>query len=110
MDPRTRNLLLGLGGGIAAAAAYPIIAPVVKELARPVTKALLRGGLLGLDYARTGVARLSEAIEDVVAEVTAEVKSELANRAKATAVIVSTSSNDGPSVARNGTRGPHSVS
>lgn len=82
MDERTRNLLLGFGGGIAAAIALPIIAPIVTEVARPVTKALLRAGLLGFDYLQTRAARLSEALEDIVAEVGTEVKAELDRRAK----------------------------
>lgn len=85
MDERTRNLWIGLGGGVVAAALFPIVAPVVKELARPVTKALLRGSLLGFDYARTSAARLSESLEDLVAEVSSEVKAELATRSKAAA-------------------------
>ncbi len=83
MDPRTRMLLLGLGGGVAAALAFPIVVPIVAEVARPVTKALLRGGLIGFDYVRTHAAKLTETFEDIVAEVSAEVKAELERRATA---------------------------
>lgn len=85
MDARTRNLWLGLGGGIAVTMLFPIVAPVVREIARPVTKAMLRGGLLGVDLARTSAARLSESLEDVYAEVSAE----LANRRHARATSAS---------------------
>ncbi len=42
MDPRTRNLWIGLGGGLAVEALIPFVAPVVKEVARPLSKALLK--------------------------------------------------------------------
>jgi hypothetical protein len=83
MDARTRSWLLGLGSGVVATMAFPIVVPIARELARPVAKALLRGGLLGLDAARTQLARISEGVEDLIAEVGAEVKGELDRRGKA---------------------------
>ena len=42
MDARTRSWLLGLGSGVVATMAFPIVVPIARELARPVAKALLR--------------------------------------------------------------------
>jgi len=85
MDPRTRNLWLGLGGGLAVGALIPFVAPVVAQVARPVVKALLKQSMLGLDRLRTKIARASETMEDLFAEVRSEVELELARERGVTA-------------------------
>ncbi len=83
MDARMRSLLFGFGGGAAPTALAPIVAPIFAEALRPMAKALLRGGWLMADSLHTLAARVSEATEDLLAEVRSEVQSELDRRAEA---------------------------
>lgn len=77
MNERTRNLLLGFAGGLGATAILPFVKPVLAEVVRPLTKALLKKSILTADRMRTLVARATEALEDIMAEVHAEVDEEL---------------------------------
>jgi len=80
MNERTQNLILGFGGGLAAAVAVPFLLPVVSAAARPLAKVLLKQSLLGLDRLRTAASHASESVEDLWAEVRAEVAAELEAR------------------------------
>jgi hypothetical protein len=78
MRDQTRGILFGLGGGLALSVAVPFLLPVVAAAARPVTKALIRQSVLGLDQLRTKLAHASEMLEDLMAEVQAELAEEQA--------------------------------
>ncbi len=71
MLERTKNWL-AFTAGVAAGAALPVVVPAVAEAGRPLAKALIKHGLLGFDRLRVGVARASEAVDDMVAEARAE--------------------------------------
>ena len=71
-------LLVGFAAGVVTMAALPVLKPMFTDVARPVTKALLKHGLLGIERVRTSIAVASEALEDLLAEVRAEVEVELA--------------------------------
>src|SRR5687768_16239553 len=79
----TRGLWTGLGAGAATVALLPFAVPVLAEVIRPFTKAVMKQSLLGGDRLRTHAARLSEALEDLMAEVRVEVAQELEARSKA---------------------------
>lgn len=85
MKDRTQGLFLGLGGGLALAALFPRIAPVVHAIARPLTKAVIKETLVGMDRLRTEAAKMSETLEDLVAEARAELASEAPEGAAGTA-------------------------
>jgi len=72
------GLVIGFTAGAVTMAMRPKVAPMFTEVARPLTKVLLKRSRLGLERLRTGIARGSESIEDLLAEVRAEVDTELA--------------------------------
>jgi hypothetical protein len=85
MKVHIQSLFVGFVAGVATAALLPVLVPAVSEGARPLAKALLKHSLLGIERARGAVARASESIEDLVAEVRAEVDSQLSASASARA-------------------------
>jgi hypothetical protein len=50
----------------------PVVVPAVVAVGRPLLRSLLRGGVIAYQKSRESLAGLSEALEDVVAEVSAE--------------------------------------
>lgn len=74
-----RYLMAGLGIGYGAGLATPHLLPVVPGMARPLAKATLKAGLVGIERGRELLAHLREELEDVVAEV----REELAEHAEA---------------------------
>lgn len=65
---------LGLGvGGILVAGRF---SPVVGEIVRPVAKSALKASALGYRKMRESVAQFSESVEDLIAEVSAELSEE----------------------------------
>jgi hypothetical protein len=84
MDYGTRRLLLGIGIGIGAAVAFPFVAPIAAAVLRPLTKVLLKQSFLALEHGRERLAQALEGLEDVVAEVRAEVEQELSTSAQVT--------------------------
>lgn len=86
MNLSTQHKLLGFAAGVAAVAALPVLLPILRDVARPLSKAVLKHGWLGFDAAHTMIARASEALEDLFAEVRAEVEVELSGRVQHAAV------------------------
>lgn len=80
MKHSTRDLMMGLAGGAVVAALLPRVWPLLNEVFRPLTKALIRESLLGLDQLRTKAAQAAEDIEDFSAEIQAEVEAERLRR------------------------------
>lgn len=83
MKDWTRGLWTGLGAGAVVAAVLPFAVPVLAEIVRPLTKAVLKQSWLGGDRLRTHAARLSEELADLLAEVRVEVAQELEASGKA---------------------------
>jgi hypothetical protein len=81
MQKRTKHLLIGFAAGVTAAVALPVLMPVLAESGRPVAKALLKRVLLTLESLRANALRVAESLEDLLAEVRAEVETELAAKA-----------------------------
>jgi hypothetical protein len=82
MRDSTRGFLTGLGAGAGIVAILPFAMPVLTEVVRPLTKAFLKQSMLGGDRLRTLLAHVSEALEDLLAEVRAEVAQELDIKSK----------------------------
>lgn len=72
MNERTR-LMFAFAVGLAIGAVLPTVVPAVAEAGRPLVKALIKHGMLGVERLRTATARASEWVEDLVAEARAEV-------------------------------------
>jgi hypothetical protein len=66
------NIVTGLAIGVGAAVVGPILIPVFGSILRPVTKAVVKAGMVAYDAAREGAERLNEASGDVVAEARSE--------------------------------------
>lgn len=71
------NLWTGVAIGVGLLAA-PVVLPVIAGAARPVIKAVLKGGFMFYEKGREMVAEVSEMAEDLLEEAKAEVESELA--------------------------------
>jgi hypothetical protein len=71
LSERTKNMLF-FAGGVAVGAALPVVVPAVVEGGRPLAKALLKHGTIGVQRLQVLAARAAESVEDLVAEVRAE--------------------------------------
>ena len=80
------NLATGLAIGIGAAILAPVVIPLFANIAKPLTKAAIKGGIQLYGRGRELFAEVAEITEDLVAEA----KSELAQSSiSAEAVAVS---------------------
>jgi hypothetical protein len=80
LDHDTKKILLGVGIGLGTALAVPAFAGVIAIVGRPLLKAALKHGALTAERSRERLAVLVEGLEDLVAEVRAEVEEELASK------------------------------
>ena len=71
-DVNTSGILAGIGAIVLA----PVVIPAVAKASKPIAKAVLKGGIIAYKKSRTIVAETGEVIEDLVAEVQAEIASE----------------------------------
>jgi len=67
------NIFTGLAIGIGAAVLAPAILPVLVGAAKPLVKAVIKGGIVLYDRSKESVAEVGEVVEDLVAEVKAEI-------------------------------------
>jgi hypothetical protein len=72
---------MAIGAGVVLLA--PIVIPVVASVLKPVAKAVIKGGLLAYENARIAVAETKETFEDIAAEARSEVAAGQAPAAKA---------------------------
>lgn len=75
-DFSARDLALGFGLGLAAAAAFPGLAPAIRGVGRPLVKSAIRAALVAADGGRERLAEMQETLEDLIAEVQHELASE----------------------------------
>jgi hypothetical protein len=66
------NIFTGLAIGIGAAVLGPAILPVIVGAAKPIVKAAIKGGILLYEKGKENFAEVGEVLEDMVAEVKAE--------------------------------------
>ncbi|MGE5489294.1 MAG: DUF5132 domain-containing protein [bacterium] len=76
MDDGDKRVLIGVGVGLAAAGIVKVLMPALSSLGRPVAKGLIKGGIVAYDTGREAIANAAEFIEDMVAEVRAEMEAE----------------------------------
>lgn len=62
---------LAVGAGIVLLA--PVVIPVVGSVLKPLTKAVIKGGLLAYEGAKLSIAETKETLEDIAAEAKAEI-------------------------------------
>jgi hypothetical protein len=62
---------LAIGAGVVLLA--PVIIPVVGSILKPLTKAIIKGGLLAYEGAKVSIAETKETFEDIAAEAKAEI-------------------------------------
>ena len=74
------NIGPGLAVGLGVAVVAPLLAPAIGGVVRPLAKTAVKAGLLAVDAGREGLARLEEAIGDMVAEARAELDQAPARR------------------------------
>jgi hypothetical protein len=71
-DVGTPKIVAGIGAIVLA----PVVIPVVAKASKPLAKAVIRGGILAYEKSRTMMAETGEILEDLVAEVQAELAAE----------------------------------
>ena len=62
---------MAIGAGVVLLA--PIVIPVVASVMKPLAKAVIKGGMLAFENARIAVAETKETIEDIAAEARSEI-------------------------------------
>jgi hypothetical protein len=79
------NLKTGSAMAIGAGAVLlaPIVIPVVASVMKPLAKAVIKGGLLAYENAKIAIAETSETFEDIAAEARSEIAAGQAQTAKA---------------------------
>ena len=78
------NIVTTLALGVGAVILAPIVIPVLASVSKPLAKAIIKGGILVYEKGKEAVAEASEVVEDMVAEV----KAEMAETQKEAATIV----------------------
>jgi hypothetical protein len=68
------NILGGLAIGIGASVVGPVVIPILASVAKPLTKAAIKGGYLLFEKGKETLAEAQEVIEDLVAEAKAEME------------------------------------
>jgi F0F1-type ATP synthase epsilon subunit len=66
----------GVAAGIGAIVLAPLVIPVVAKVAKPIAKAAIKGGIVAYEKTKIIMAETGEALEDIVAEVKAELAEE----------------------------------
>lgn len=68
------NILSGLAFGIGAAIVAPVVVPVLAGVAKPLAKATIKSGMMLYEKGKEVYAETTEVLEDIVAEVKAEME------------------------------------
>ena len=66
----------GIAAGVGAIVLSPILIPAVAKATKPVAKALIKGGIIAYKKSKSAIAETGEVLEDLVAEVNAELAEE----------------------------------
>ena len=66
----------GIAAGLGAVVLAPVLIPAVAKASKPVAKALIKGGIIAYKKSRSAIAETGEVLEDLVAEVKAELAEE----------------------------------
>jgi hypothetical protein len=71
---------MAIGAGMVLLA--PVVVPVVASVMKPLAKAAVKGGLLAYENAKVAIAETRETFEDIAAEARAEIAEEQKTGAK----------------------------
>ncbi|MDJ0577925.1 MAG: DUF5132 domain-containing protein [Xenococcaceae cyanobacterium MO_234.B1] len=66
----------GIAAGLGAVVLAPVLIPAVAKASKPLAKALIKGGIIAYKKSRSAIAETGEVLEDLVAEVKAELAEE----------------------------------
>ncbi len=66
----------GIAAGVGAVVLAPVLIPPIAKASKPVAKALIKGGIIAYQKSKSAIAETGEVIEDLVAEVKAELTEE----------------------------------
>ncbi|MCX8026362.1 MAG: DUF5132 domain-containing protein [Thermodesulfovibrionales bacterium] len=75
------NIVTGLAIGIGTAIVAPVVIPILASVAKPIAKALIKNGILLYEKGKEVFAETTEIVEDIVAEVKAELTETTENSA-----------------------------
>jgi hypothetical protein len=76
LEDEQRTLIIGMVAGLAAAGLLKYVAPAFSGAGRPLLKGLIKTGLTAFESGREKFAQANEVIEDLFAEVRAELDAE----------------------------------
>lgn len=76
LSDEDKRMWIGIGVGLVAAGIAKAIMPALASLGRPVAKGIIRGGIIAYESGREAAANAAEFMEDMVAEVRAEMDAE----------------------------------
>jgi hypothetical protein len=79
-----KTTLGGLAIGIGVAVVAPVIVPILASIAKPLTKAIIKEGLILFDKGKEAAAEVKETIDDLLAEAKSEVEAGSADFAEET--------------------------
>ena len=71
------NIIGGLAIGIGSALLAPIVIPLLASIVKPVAKASIKGGLMLYEKGKEAIAETQEVVEDLVAEARSEMAEEM---------------------------------
>jgi len=80
------NIVTGLAIGIGSSILAPVVIPVLASVVKPMAKAAIKGGFLLYQKGREVAAEAQEVVEDLVAETRAELEEAESGAMAATAV------------------------
>ncbi len=68
------NLIVGLIAGVGASLLAPVLRPLLTDASRSLTKATIKGSIRLYEKGRESFAELGETVDDLMAEVRAEME------------------------------------
>jgi hypothetical protein len=71
-DALKGNIVTGLAIGLGAAILAPVVIPLFANIAKPLAKATIKGGIQLFERGKEAFAEVAEITEDIVAEAKAE--------------------------------------
>lgn len=100
------NVVVGITAGLVATMIAPFVMSAAKRFSRPLAKSLIKGGIVAYEKGREAVAGTGEMMEDMMAEVRAEMMEKNFATASATSAGMHQQHDDEAPHAGNG-RGAH---
>jgi Protein of unknown function (DUF5132) len=90
-----RTLIIGVISGLAAAGVVKYLTPAFSDTGRPLLKGLIKAGLMTYEIGREKLAVAGEVVEDLIAEVRAELDTETDGPARSAPHAAASQANGG---------------